>query len=1026
MGLKYVLNSMKRRKLRTFIIVLALTIGVALVGALLNLVDTQRQFSIQSLASQTGGYDIAITKSDLAETTFFDAGAVASTVQTVNSDVAAFYGRIVTSAEARAASAYEGSEVTVVALDPVSDTLISLSDGSTTASTSGIRISFGTTSSGGGRGGGPGGGGGAPPGGGGAPPSGSTRSGGTRNTTGSTASGATSSNAGAPPAGAPPDGMTPPDGAMPPDMAAGGPISGTMGTMSTTVSTYPPKAGEVYLDSDTASTLGVNVGDEITLAYALPVQREVGSTVISGTSTPRISMNFTVGGVGTLSGLGSTSNAIIMRLDDAQNWLSQAGQVNTLLLVWESGKSSTDARATVSSARDTGEEIRATLQSQLGDEFEVSLPKYTRLESSSQSFTFTQTFITLYGMLSMGIVGLMVNALMTTTVNEQKHDLAVLRVLGSPRNRMFETVIIEVVILGGVGIVLGLLLGRAVTDYIMVPILLANLDLSAGTRAAWTLQTVLTPTLITIVVLALATISPARTAAATKVMTVLNPAAADQPSLEDLAKLRERRPNFGLLIAGLVLLAFSAVVLIVLPTVFTSGNATGQVIVNFGSLLLMVIGISFLFFFFTTPLERVLVRIYRIISPKAAFFAGRYALRGKGRNALISLMVVMSGVLPTLLSTQMVLQSANVETSSRFSTGAPLVASRQSSSGGGFPVFRRSAAADVELSASDIAAVTSQRGISNVVGVADNLPSMTVGDLIQLRTATVSLVGVEQDLNNVLYGNLMRWTEGDKSALTQITTDTDGAIISQGLSQSLDLHVGDTLRVKGAGTDHHMNLNIVGVAARIPGFSTYFQSSSSSANQSGVIVNLATYRELQHDPSTGALDASADVLTKLFATVQPNANQTRLLSELRNTLSNSNNMSVTATSEQVTRAQTNLQQQRVFILLLTGLSMVTAIFGVLAVMYTAVMGRRIEIGMLKAVGASRGAACSSAKLSSPRWLPASPASSPARCSVMPSKARRCCRTISRWCWRSTSPPPASSLHWSRSRPSSAPRWPPSR
>ena len=35
--------------------------------------------------------------------------------------------------------------------------------------------------------------------------------------------------------------------------------------------------------------------------------------------------------------------------------------------------------------------------------------------------------------------------------------------------------------------------------------------------------------------------------------------------------------------------------------------------------------------------------------------------------------------------------------------------------------------------------------------------------------------------------------------------------------------------------------------------------------------------------------------------------------------------------------------------------MVTAIFGVLAVMYTAVMGRRVEIGMLKAVGAAKGA-----------------------------------------------------------------------
>src|SRR5207244_12302583 len=115
-------------------------------------------------------------------------------------------------------------------------------------------------------------------------------------------------------------------------------------------------------------------------------------------------------------------------------------------------------------------------------------------------------------------------------------------------------------------IILGLLLGRAINDYLIVPIVLANLNLPAGVRAAWTLQTVLTPTAITVAVLALATISPARTAAATKVMVVLNPAAADQPTLEDLSRLRERRADAGLLIAGLVLLAVSAVSLLVLRT----------------------------------------------------------------------------------------------------------------------------------------------------------------------------------------------------------------------------------------------------------------------------------------------------------------------------------------------------------------------------------------------------------------------------------------------------------------------------
>ena len=927
MGLKYVLNSMKRRKLRTAIIALALTIGVALVGALLALVDTQRQFSVQSVGAQTGGYDLSIGKSDLAATPFFTVTDIANLAGEAYDKIADTYARIQASAEARKAGTSEGQAVTFVAIDPQSDTLISLAQNtnSNTTSFGGIRIAIGGS---GGRGG-PGGPGGGPLGGGG------FRGG---------------------PGGGPGGGQGGRSGNF-----GGGQGGGRNNRFGRIGGVFPPGAGQVFLDSSTAGTLGVGIGDEVQMSYAIPTARISGQTAVTDTSSPRLTTKFIVSGIGTLTGLNSNvSNPVVMRLADAQTWLGQAGQANQLLLVWQSNSSgTTDAHATVTQARDVGAQLRDTLQSELGSDYTVSLPKYTRLENASQAFAFSQTFITLYGLLSMGIIGLMVNALMTTTVNEQKHDLAVLRVLGSPRGRLYEAVIIEVVLLGIVGIVLGLLLGRAINDYLIVPTLLSNLDLPTGVRAAWTLQTVLIPTAITIIVLALATISPARAAAATKVMIVLNPAAADQPTLEDLAKLRERRADGGLFIAGLVLLAFSTVILIVLPTVFTSGNASGVVTMTFGSLLLMVIGISLLFYFFTTPIERALVALYGLLFPKASFFAGRYALRGKGRNALISLMVVMSGVLPCLLATQLALQDVNIATDARFSNGAPLIAQNGAATfgfgGGGFQVFRRTARKDANLADADIAAVKGQPGISTVIGVADNLPNITVGDRISLRTARVSLVGVQGDLNLVLYSDLERWIEGDRTTLTRIVTDTNAAIISQGLSQSLDLHVGDSLLVQGTGNDHTLLLTIVGVAARMPGFSSYFTRNTNDANSSGVLINLETYRKLQNNPASGAPDPTAALLTKLMATIQPSVNENFLLRSLRNYLGNNNSLSVTATSEQIAQARANLEQQRVFIIVLTGLSMVTAIFGVLAVMYTAVMGRRIEIGMLKAVGASKGA-----------------------------------------------------------------------
>jgi len=62
--------------------------------------------------------------------------------------------------------------------------------------------------------------------------------------------------------------------------------------------------------------------------------------------------------------------------------------------------------------------------------------------------------------------------------------------------------------------------------------------------------------------------------------------------------------------------------------------------------------------------------------------------------------------------------------------------------------------------------------------------------------------------------------------------------------------------------------------------------------------------------------------------VQTGVSETAVLRDLRSYLnSTASPMSVTATSESVTSSRAQLQQQRIFITLLTALSMVTAIFG---------------------------------------------------------------------------------------------------
>ena len=876
MGLKYVLNSMKRRKLRTVIVAMALIVGVALVGALLNIVDTQRQFSVQTIGAQTGGYDLGIKKSDLAATTLFEIAPVDQLARAAYDKIIAVHPRIQGNAEARLANAAEGSAVTVIALNPDVDDLVKPAGGGL----------FG--------GGGPG---------------------------------------------------------------PGGP-TGAFG-FGVSEGTYPPGPGQVYLDAGTAGALGAKVGDEISLSYVKPVAREEGKEASSGNSSAREEAAFIVSGIGVLSGIGQeASSPAVIRLDDAQRWLRAPNQADQVLIIWKNDTSSgNDARAQVTQARGVGEQLRDALQRKLGPDFKVGLPKYTTLEGASNAFIFLQTFITLYGFLSMSIVGLMVNALMNTTVQEQKHDLAVLRVLGAPRTRLFEAVVLEVILLGTLGIAFGLLLGRVINDYAITPILTAALDLPTGVSPQWTLQAALTPTLITALVLALATISPARTAAATKVMVVLNPAAADQPTLEDISKLRERRTNYNLLIVGAVMLAFSSIILFVVPVVFSSGDSNGIAIVIFTTFILLVVGMALIFFFVTTPLERLLVALYNLVNKRAAFFAGRYALRGKGRNALISLMVVMSGVFPTLLATQIALQNANLETDTQFQNGAPLIAERNAFFGGNFRVFSTFIPEQDKLTDKDIDAVKGQPGIGKVIGIADDFRDVEVSDRIELRTARVSVIGLQDDLTQVLYPDLFRWDQGDATALQRLLSDPDAVVISQGMREHLDLNLGDVIRVKGAGFDHERMMRIAGVAARMPGFGGQITRSKNDAQGGGsaIFMNLETYRELKNDPAKGVPDEAQGLLTRLMATVQPGVDEGQVANAMREYLASESGLNIRVASEDIAQSRIQSDQGRIILVVLTVVSMVTAVFGVLAVMYTAVMGRRIEIGMLKAVGAAKGA-----------------------------------------------------------------------
>jgi putative ABC transport system permease protein len=78
-----------------------------------------------------------------------------------------------------------------------------------------------------------------------------------------------------------------------------------------------------------------------------------------------------------------------------------------------------------------------------------------------------------------------------------------------------------------------------------------------------------------------------------------------------------------------------------------------------------------------------------------------------------------------------------------------------------------------------------------------------------------------------------------------------------------------------------------------------------------------------------------------------------VVADLRKLLADRGNIWVQSTAEDIRTTEQSMRAGRVVMLAMAVLSFVTSIFGVFAVVYVAVYMRRLEIGMLKAIGMRR-------------------------------------------------------------------------
>jgi len=104
------------------------------------------------------------------------------------------------------------------------------------------------------------------------------------------------------------------------------------------------------------------------------------------------------------------------------------------------------------------------------------------------------------------------------------------------------------------------------------------------------------------------------------------------------------------------------------------------------------------------------------------------------------------------------------------------------------------------------------------------------------------------------------------------------------------------------------------------------------------------------DGQCSASERDAPVIQRIWAGLDPSADSQVVVKALRETLADRNDVRIEITEEQIRISRQGFQTTRVVLTVLTTLSLITSVMGVFSVVYVTAQTRRLEIGMLKAIG----------------------------------------------------------------------------
>ncbi|WP_410793341.1 ABC transporter permease [Kribbella sp. C-35] len=661
-----------------------------------------------------------------------------------------------------------------------------------------------------------------------------------------------------------------------------------------------PAAGEVVIDTKTAAEKGFQAGDTI------------GVQARGAVEPMRISGLVSFGAVSSIGG----ATLAGFDLGTAQRLFDKTGKLDQILIAAKKGVDRPQLLAAVQKILPPATQVRSAEDQAAED-----------AAGTSAFLSFLQTFLLVFGGIALFVGSFVIANSLSITIAQRTREFATLRTLGAARKQILGTVVLEALVTGIVSAVAGLFLGLAIATGLFklfdaIGFTLPNNGLVFRTR------TIVVALIVGVVVTVLASLRPAMRATRVPPIAAVREGAALPPG-----RFHKYRS------AGAVVVAVVGIGTI-LVGLFVDGLATRTLLILLGlGVLLLFVGIASFSARLVRPMAAVSDPVARWSVVVLTAIAWPFILFPLWLiRRLFGRRTELPGVLPDGPAVTLGGQNSRRDPRRTASTAAALMiglalVTLVATLGAG--IIKPFEDAVDKISSSDYA-ITAQNNFSplppTVAAAAAKMPSVT--ELTSVRAGqarafdkTISVTAIDETAPKLLQFD---WRSGSQASLSELAAN--GAIIDSGYADEHSLALGSTFQLQTV-TGKLLQLTVRGIFKPPAGGSPFGNVTISTATFDSTTTqpqNLYSFLNIEG----GVTPANTDALNAALASF-PNAKA--------------------VTIEQFKDNQTDSIKSLLNVLyVLLALSVLVSLFGIVNTLVLTVFERTRELGMLRAIGLTRG------------------------------------------------------------------------